>query len=195
MPAPTSRTTAKQATRERILAAARRRFEDQGFTGTSSQDVAEAAGVSHGAVFVHFGTRQVLIEAATDLVLGPAETELRTRLAGARDLRALLETHLDALAPHEAFHARLAGERAVLPGAVRERLEAFEASVASQLGGAAIALGAGALRKGVSPPFSLNAWMALVAYYLAHRERLTPRGHVLAQRRTELVEGFLCLVA
>ncbi|MBP5975074.1 MAG: TetR family transcriptional regulator [Brasilonema octagenarum HA4186-MV1] len=53
-------------TRTRILDAARRLFASQGFDGTTTRDLAQAAGVAEGTLFRHFSNKKaILIEVAT----------------------------------------------------------------------------------------------------------------------------------
>ena len=61
MPAADSR--ARQATRERILAAAERLFFDHGYDGTSSRMITAAARVNLAAVNYHFGGKEGLFQA------------------------------------------------------------------------------------------------------------------------------------
>src|SRR4051812_11409776 len=51
---PTRRALAKQQTRAKVLAAARRLFSEQGYEGATIRDIAAAAGMSTGAVFANF---------------------------------------------------------------------------------------------------------------------------------------------
>jgi AcrR family transcriptional regulator len=51
---PTRRALAKQQTRARVLAAARRMFSEEGYEGATIRDIAAAAGMSTGAVFANF---------------------------------------------------------------------------------------------------------------------------------------------
>ncbi len=51
---PTRRTLARQQTRAKVLAAARRLFSEQGYEGATIRDIATAAGMSTGAVFANF---------------------------------------------------------------------------------------------------------------------------------------------
>ena len=51
---PTRRALAKQQTRVKVLAAARRLFSEQGYEGATIRDIATAAGMSTGAVFANF---------------------------------------------------------------------------------------------------------------------------------------------
>ena len=52
-----------EGTRVAILTAARRLLAEQDFSTVSIRDIAAAAGVSHGVVQHHFGTRRQLIAA------------------------------------------------------------------------------------------------------------------------------------
>ncbi len=51
---PTRRALAKQQTRAKVLAAARRLFSEQGYEGATIRDIAAEAGMSTGAVFANF---------------------------------------------------------------------------------------------------------------------------------------------
>ena len=47
-----------QATRDKLVAAARDVFAERGFAGTRMGDLADAAGVSHGTVYTYFDTKE-----------------------------------------------------------------------------------------------------------------------------------------
>ena len=54
-------------TRDRILQAAQRLFAAQGFDGTTTRDLAQAAGVAEGTLFRHFASKKaILVEVATN---------------------------------------------------------------------------------------------------------------------------------
>ncbi|QNP29520.1 TetR/AcrR family transcriptional regulator [Cylindrospermopsis curvispora] len=54
-------------TRSRILIAALRLFASQGFDGTTTRDLAHAAGVAEGTLFRHFANKKaILVEVATN---------------------------------------------------------------------------------------------------------------------------------
>jgi AcrR family transcriptional regulator len=61
-PALTTRALAKQKTREKILAAARRLFTERGYEGATVRDIAGAAGMSTGAVFASFADKAELFD-------------------------------------------------------------------------------------------------------------------------------------
>lgn len=64
---PGRREAAKAATRAALQDAARRLFAQRGFTGTTVQAIAEAAGVTERTFFRYFGSKDELL---ADLVLG-----------------------------------------------------------------------------------------------------------------------------
>ncbi|MBC7669203.1 TetR/AcrR family transcriptional regulator [Caulobacter sp. DWR2-3-1b2] len=58
----TRRALAKQHTRERVLSAARRLFTERGYEGATIRDIAQAAGMSTGAVFASFADKSELFD-------------------------------------------------------------------------------------------------------------------------------------
>ena len=58
----TRRALAKQRTRERVLSAARRLFTERGYEGATIRDIAQAAGMSTGAVFASFSDKSELFD-------------------------------------------------------------------------------------------------------------------------------------
>ncbi len=61
------------ATRSRILDAAEHVFERQGVSGTSLQDIAQAAGVTRGAIYWHFQDKADIFNAMMSRVCLPME--------------------------------------------------------------------------------------------------------------------------
>ena len=57
-------------TRDALVTAARTVFEERGFNATRMGDIAEAAGVSHGTVYTWFDTKESLLYAVVDGVVG-----------------------------------------------------------------------------------------------------------------------------
>jgi AcrR family transcriptional regulator len=184
------RTQRRAETRQRILLAAREAFGVAGIAGTSTQDIARGAGVSHGSVFVHFGSREALIAAVVEEVVAGAADLVRQELKVARSPGGVLHVHLRALAEHEAVYARIVAERLSLPSEVQARLIELNSGVASYLLPALSAAG----RLPVEPHFAFNAWLALVQYYLLNRDLFAPGRSVLTERAGELVRNYLAMI-
>ena len=74
------------ATHQKILDAAVRSLCEIGYAGTSTTAVARGAGVSQGALYKHFGSKQQLLAATTDHLFGQLIRGFRAAfVAGARD--------------------------------------------------------------------------------------------------------------
>jgi AcrR family transcriptional regulator len=68
---PTARQTQKEATRRRVLAAAKELFDNQGYEGTTIREIARRAGVSVGSVFTTFDSKgEILSQVMQDRLDG-----------------------------------------------------------------------------------------------------------------------------
>jgi AcrR family transcriptional regulator len=81
---PTRRALAKQQTRQKVLAAARRLFSEQGYEGATIRDIAAAAGMSTGAVFANFSDksdlfREIMVDDIEALMAAMREAAARGR--------------------------------------------------------------------------------------------------------------------
>jgi AcrR family transcriptional regulator len=90
----TGRRTGDSGTREAILAAARKRFGDHGYTGATIRAIAADAGVDPALVHHFFGTKEGLFAAAMSLPLIPGEMIEAALAPGARDPGLSLGEHL-----------------------------------------------------------------------------------------------------
>jgi AcrR family transcriptional regulator len=69
--APSARRTQKEATRNRVIAAARELFDTQGYQGTTIREIARQAGVSVGSVFTTFASKgEILSQVMEDRLDG-----------------------------------------------------------------------------------------------------------------------------
>ena len=67
----------KEAVRDRLLEATRRCLTRKGYEGTTVRDIAAEAGVSIGTLYNYFASKEDLIEALSEHVLGADLTALR----------------------------------------------------------------------------------------------------------------------
>lgn len=190
----TSRQQQKEQTREALLQAAYDVFARGGITAARMSDVAAAAGVSHGTVFVHFPTQEALITEVIDMY--GSRIALRTHeLAGSHEgMAQLLRAHLAGIAEFELFYTRLVIENRLLPPAARDVWIGIQSAISfhfSQI--AAREAQAGRI---IAHPAHLlfNTWVGLVHYYLANGDLFAPEGNVIARYGDTLVESFLRLI-
>jgi AcrR family transcriptional regulator len=103
----------RAGTRQQIIDAAVALIADQGFTATSVEDIAAAAGVAKGSVYYNFGSKSDVFEAA---LAGGLErlthtlSEARGDLCGKEALAALIASLLEQVAAHPDFAKLLAAE-------------------------------------------------------------------------------------
>ena len=74
-------------TEEKILAAARSLFEEKGFAAATTNEIAEAAGVSQVTLFRHFETKRNLFERAVHSCVHPYKVEQYLKDGVKYDLR------------------------------------------------------------------------------------------------------------
>jgi AcrR family transcriptional regulator len=192
---PMTRADQKAATRRRVLAAATRLVGKHGFAGTRTSDVARATRLSHGAVFVHFPSREAL-DLAVAAELGRVLTDRLHALGSAGgSFRDALIAHVKCLEEHEGVYARLLTEGPTLPRGFTRTWTAIQSAVSHHLSHAA----APEMKSGRLRPMPMhllfNTWIGLVHHYLINRQLFAPNGSVMAKHGRMLVDHYVALVA
>lgn len=115
---PRSRAEMIEATRAKLLAAARRAFRQAGYAATSMDDFTAAAGLTRGALYHHFGGKQGLLAAVVEQIDGEMDQRLDAVSARAPDawtaLRERCRAYLQMAAEPEIRRIVLQDARAVL---------------------------------------------------------------------------------
>lgn len=97
---PTKKDEQSSRSRERLVEAATRLFAERGYRDTSVQAIAEAAGISRGSIFWHFGSKEGLLSAVAESAFRRWEIEtLAGDVGEARGIEAVRR----ALASHRRF--------------------------------------------------------------------------------------------
>ncbi len=185
----------KLETRHRILEAAIKVFSRDGIGAAKTADIATEAGLSHGSVFVHFGSQESLMLAVIEdfgQMLARRIHELSSSGAGTR---AILKAHLRAIAEREPFYARLVVEASILPTLARDSLVALQSSICFHLSPAVDADTRAGRLKAMPLHLLFNTWIGLIHYYLANRELFAPGASVVERRGEELLAHFMSLVS
>lgn len=189
------RTRQKSRTRDRLVAAAQRRFALNGIVATTTADVAEAAGVAHGTLFVHFPSRDDLVMAVLDEFAIRVPARVRgLALSTTPGLREVLSAHAQAVSEQESLYAALVLERRQLPPASRSRLVILQSAVAYIFRDAAQReIAAGRVRRLPLGPL-FNMWLALLHHYACNGDLFAEGPGVLRERGAQLVEQFMQMV-
>ena len=191
----TQRQIQKDQTREHLIETAFKQFALQGLTATRTADIARAAKVSHGTVFVHFTTQEALLNAVIEEFGARVSLRLHELAAGNSGLREVLSAHLKGLTEFEAFYTRLVIENRLLPESARNAFTIIQSSISFHLSQA----GEREIKAGTVGPYPIhllfNTWVGLIHYYLANNDLFAPGGSVLERYGQELLEHYMRLIA
>lgn len=92
-----SRSSTKEASHERIVGAAARAIRRSGYNGTGVADIMKEAGLTHGAFYAHFASREAMLAEAADSAgaqANAAAAKIMSAVPADQALRALMETYL-----------------------------------------------------------------------------------------------------
>lgn len=185
---PSRRDERKARSREAILSTARELIAAGGLAATSTQKVALAAGLSHGALFVHFPRREDLLAALVAAFAADFEADLGPPAAG---LDAELALQLERLGAQETLYTRLLAEETALPAPARESLRALERALAARVAAAFAADRPRLGLRALSPRLVAAAWLAMLQRALLRGET----GAALPEWGGEIRRFLLELVA
>jgi AcrR family transcriptional regulator len=91
------RTQAKQASHERIVEVAARAIRRSGYAGTGVADIMKEAGLTHGAFYAHFASREAMLTEAADRAGAQSNAATVDAVAGVlpkKALEALIRSYL-----------------------------------------------------------------------------------------------------
>ena len=83
------RTAAKEASHERIVSAAARAIRRSGYAGTGVADIMKEAGLTHGAFYAHFPSREAMLAEAAGRACAESAAVVADVVAGAPPEQAL----------------------------------------------------------------------------------------------------------
>lgn len=95
--APNIRTAAKDASHERIVSAAAKAIRRSGYDGTGVADIMKEAGLTHGAFYAHFASRDAMLAEAADRAGAESNALAASAIAAAppdQSLQALMQVYL-----------------------------------------------------------------------------------------------------
>ncbi|MBS0630192.1 MAG: TetR/AcrR family transcriptional regulator [Verrucomicrobia bacterium] len=184
------RKSQKQQTKAKVLQTALEEFSRGGLLTTKTLDIAKAADLSHGTIFVHFPTKEALMLAVINEFGMHLGIELKNKMKRG-DLKSVLSTFISVLRLWEPFYTQLVICAPHLHEDIRTAIFNIQSGIAFYLGQALSQEGVPAK---LPLHLVLNTWLGLVHYYLTNRELFSPKGSVLAEKGTELIQFFNQLI-
>lgn len=94
---PNIRTSAKEASHERIVSAAAKAIRRSGYDGTGVADIMKDAGLTHGAFYAHFASREAMLAEAADRAGAESNAVAEAVVAATapdQSLQALMQVYL-----------------------------------------------------------------------------------------------------
>lgn len=189
-----TRAEQKEITRQRLIEAATELFAEKGIMATTTADIAKEIKMSHGSVFLHFPTRDDLVNAVIDEFGKRLSIEFREAFNNNRGLSQVLKAHLQVLQEFEDFYARLVIESPLLSLKVRGTLFTLQSGISHEIFTAAIReIKQGQIRN-IKRHLLFNTWISLIHYYLANKDLFAPNKSVIAEKGNELLRHYLSLI-
>ncbi|MDA1477146.1 TetR/AcrR family transcriptional regulator [Bacillus changyiensis] len=184
----------KNQTRQQIIEAAIHQFAKDGLTVARTSDIATSANVSHGTVFVHFPTRELLLDTVIEefgMRLAKRLHELVGDHCGMKDV---LFAHIRGIREYEAFYTRLILEGRFLSESSRHSFIMIQSTISFHM--IQIAEKEMKNNKICSQPVDLlfNTWIGLIHHYLINGDLFAPNGSVLERYGEQLIDHYLNLI-
>lgn len=190
----TTRGLQKEQTKALLLKTAYDVFSEKGITNTRISDIAQAAGVSHGTIFVHFRSQEALIEDVVALYGQKLALHTHGLAQSCGRLSELLRAHLDGIMEFEPFYTRLVVENRLLPPGARDSLLAVQSAISFHFS-QVVQREFTPARSDVPPSYLLfNMWTGLVHHYLANGDLFAPEGGVIRRYGETLIQNFIKLL-
>ncbi len=184
----------KEQTHALLLKTAFDQFGKNGIMATRMSDVAKAAGVSHGTVFAHFETQEVLITSVIEYFGGIIANRTHELARNCAEVRDVLRAYLKCIAEFEMFYTRLVIEARMLPKASRNTFILIQSAISFHLSEAASREMNLGIIKQVPLPLLFNTWTGLVNYYLVNGDLFAPETSVIERYGEALTDYFMDLL-
>ncbi|RCX21090.1 TetR family transcriptional regulator [Anaerobacterium chartisolvens] len=185
----------KENTKQLIVDVALNQFAKDGLTVARTSDIASSAGVSHGTVFAHFPTREILLNVVIEEFGMRITNRLHELVSENCGIKEVLEAHVKGISEYEGFYTRLISEGRLLNESSRNSLIMIQSAISFHISEIAEReIKAGKIR---SMPVALlfNTWIGLVNHYLINSDLFAPQGSVMKKLGKQLVEHYIKLIS
>lgn len=188
----TKRQIQKEATRKLILDTAYQVYADEGFSATTNQ-IARAANLSHGTIFVHFPTVENLIICLLERFGLEINAQFHFLAEKDESLETFLAAHISVLIRYEDFYKRLISEINVLPQEAKYVFINIQSVVSFHLNQVIERDQENETIKEIPMHIVFNSWLGLIHYYLTN-SYLFAAGSVLTDHKDELILNYIKLI-
>ncbi|MHB8061145.1 MAG: TetR/AcrR family transcriptional regulator [Ruminiclostridium sp.] len=184
----------KLQTRKQLIDVALNQLAKDGLTTTRTSDIAIAAKVSHGTLFAHFPTRELLLDAVIEEFGIRITKRLHELVSSNCGMKELLEAHLIGISEYEAFYTRLVSEGHLLHEKSRNSLIMIQSAISFHLIQVAEREMEAFEIRTMPVDLLFNTWIGLINYYLINGDLFAPGNSVIKVHGNRLVEHFINLI-
>jgi len=191
----TQRQKQKIQTRTLLIDVALSEFAKNGLITTRTSDIAKAANISHGTVFAHFPTREILLDEVIQ-EFGMRITSRLHELVGDKcGMKEVLEAHLQGIGEYEIFYTRLVSEAPLLHESARNTLIMIQSAVSFHFNQVADREMEELRILRLPSNLLFNTWVGLIHYYLANGDLFAPGESVIPRYGQQLIDHYMKLIS
>lgn len=185
----------KENTRQLIIDVALKQFAKDGLTAARTSDIASSAKVSHGTVFAHFPTREILLDSVIEEFGMRITNRLHELVNENCGIKEVFEAHIKGISEYEGFYTRLVSEGRLLNERSRNSLIMIQSAISfhiSQVAEQEIKVGK---IRSMSVALLFNTWVGLIHHYLINSDLFAPEGSVMEKLGEQLIEHYIKLIS
>ena len=181
----------KQFTREKIIGAAKQIFIEKGIINTATSQIAEAAGIAHGTLFLHFPNKDSLVIELLDVELAKFSDNIKQLILETTDVKAILDQYLDLIQAEEGFFSSLARELPNYKDELRRKI-LFRESLIREHFHQVIENGIEQkIYADIDIPSTLNFLFGTINYYLSLKTSFVQEGSVIEKFHDQIIDVFM----
>lgn len=184
----------KNQTKKHLIDVALEQFAKDGLTTARTSDIASVAKVSHGTLFVHFSTREILLDEVIEEFGMRITKRLHELVSSNCDIKELLEAHLRGISEYEAFYTRLVSEGHLLQGRARNSIIMIQSAISFHIAQTAEQEMETCKIQKMPVDLLFNTWIGLIHYYLVNSDLFAPDESVIKVHGNRLVDHFMNLI-
>ncbi len=178
----------KQFTREKIITAAKQIFIKKGIINTATSQIAEAAGIAHGTLFLHFPNKDSLVVELLDAELSKFSNNIKQLIVETTDVNILLSQYLDIIQAEEGFFSSLARELPNYKDELRRKILFRESLIREHFHQV--------IEKGIEQniyaqidiPSALTFLFGTINYYLSMKTSFVQNGSVIEKFKPSIIK-------
>lgn len=190
----TNRQLQKEQTRNKIMEIALKEFAEGGLITTATSKIASAANVSHGTIFAHFKTKDILLQAVINEVGKRIISKLDELVNSSCNMKDVLFAHLIGISEYEDFYSRLILEGKLLNKELRNEIILIQSSISFHIGQIAEREMKEGKIKELPLDLLFNTWLGLIEHYLINKDLFVNKTTIYEEHGERIVNYFINLI-